>query len=95
MIVNKALIAAAVLLFTAPVVPALAHDDYGDHVEHWRLHRDLSEAHYVRCLSLSGKLAGSLRVASSVLVASSGSSGQDGLVADFQSTESTCRASEQ
>jgi hypothetical protein len=49
----------------------LAHDDYGDHVEHWRLHRDLSEAHYVRCLSLSGKLAGSLRVASSVLVASS------------------------
>jgi hypothetical protein len=45
MIVNKALIAAAVLLFTTPVVPALAHDDYGDHVEHWRLHRDLSEAH--------------------------------------------------
>jgi len=38
MIVNKALIAAAVLLFTAPVVPALAHDDYGDHVEHWRPH---------------------------------------------------------
>ncbi len=30
MIVNKALTAAAVLLFTAPVVPALAHDDYGD-----------------------------------------------------------------
>ena len=28
MIVNKALIAAAVLLFTAPVVPALAHDNY-------------------------------------------------------------------
>ena len=50
MIVNKALTAAAVLLFTTPVVPALAHDDYGDHVEHWRLHRDLSEAHYVRCL---------------------------------------------
>ncbi len=45
MIVNKALIAAAVLLFTAPVAPTLAHDDYGDHVEHWRLHRDLSEAH--------------------------------------------------
>ena len=45
MIVNKALTAAAVLLFTTPVVPALAHDDYGDHVEHWRLHRDLSEAH--------------------------------------------------
>ena len=50
MIVNKALITAAVLLFTAPVVPALAHDDYGDHVEHWRLHRDLSEARYMRCL---------------------------------------------
>jgi hypothetical protein len=45
MIVNKALIAAAVLLFTAPMVPALAHDDYGDHAEHWQLHRDLSEAH--------------------------------------------------
>ena len=45
MIVNKALTAAVVLLFTTPVVPALAHDDYGDHVEHWRLHRDLSEAH--------------------------------------------------
>ncbi|SRR5258707_9648838 len=45
MIVNKALIASAVLLFTAPVVPALAQDDYGDHVEQWRLHRDLSEAH--------------------------------------------------
>ena len=28
MIVNKALTAAAVLLFTARVVPALAHDDY-------------------------------------------------------------------
>jgi hypothetical protein len=53
MIANKALIAAAVLLFTAPVVPALAHDDYGDHVEHW-LHRDLSEAHYVRCLECPG-----------------------------------------
>ena len=47
MIVNKALMAAAVLLFTAPVVPALAHDEYG---EHWGLHRDLSEAHYMRCL---------------------------------------------
>jgi hypothetical protein len=32
MIVNKALTAAAVLLFTAPVVPALAHD-YGDRAE--------------------------------------------------------------
>ncbi len=39
MIVNKALIAAAVLLFTAPVVPALAHDDYGDRG-------------YVRCLGI-------------------------------------------
>jgi hypothetical protein len=29
MIVNKALTAAAVLLFTAPVAPALAHDHYG------------------------------------------------------------------
>ncbi len=28
MIVNKALMAAAVLLFAAPVVPAVAHDDY-------------------------------------------------------------------
>ena len=50
MIVNKAMIAAAVLLFTAPVVPALAYDDYGDHVAHSRRHRDFSEAHYVRCL---------------------------------------------
>jgi hypothetical protein len=32
MIVNKALITAAVLLFTAPVVPALAHDDYGGQI---------------------------------------------------------------
>src|SRR5258706_9175009 len=39
MIVNKALIAAAVLSFTAPVVPALAHDDYGDRG-------------YVRCLGI-------------------------------------------
>ena len=39
MIVNKALIAAAVLLFIAPVVPALAHDDYGDRG-------------YVRCLGI-------------------------------------------
>src|SRR5882762_3498199 len=43
MIVNKALIAAAVLLFTAPVVPALAHDDYGDRG-------------YVRCLESVSKL---------------------------------------
>jgi hypothetical protein len=50
MIVNKALIAATVLLFTAPVVPALAHDDYGDHVERWGLHRDLRDARYIRCL---------------------------------------------
>ena len=41
MIVNKALTAAAVLLFTAPVVPALAHDDYGDRG-------------YVRCLACPG-----------------------------------------
>jgi len=40
-IVNKALTAAAVLLFTAPVVPALAHDDYGDRG-------------YVRCLACPG-----------------------------------------
>jgi len=39
MIVNKALIAAAVLSLTAPVVPALAHDDYGDRG-------------YVRCLGI-------------------------------------------
>src|SRR6267378_3520532 len=32
MIVNKALITATVLLFTAPVVPALAHDDYGGQI---------------------------------------------------------------
>ena len=43
MIANKAVMAAAVLLFAAPVVPAVAHDDYGDHVEHLRLHRDVSE----------------------------------------------------
>jgi hypothetical protein len=41
MIVNKALTAAAVLLFTAPVVPALAHDDYGDRG-------------YIRCLECPG-----------------------------------------
>jgi hypothetical protein len=54
MIVNKAVTAAAVLLFTAPVVPALAHDHYGDHVGQWGLHRDLSEARYVRCLECPG-----------------------------------------
>jgi hypothetical protein len=48
MIVNKALIAAAVLLFTAPVAPALAHDDDGDHLEHGRFHRDLRDAHSPR-----------------------------------------------
>jgi hypothetical protein len=41
MIVNKALIAATVLLFTAPVVPALARDGYGDRG-------------YVRCLDCPG-----------------------------------------
>jgi hypothetical protein len=41
MIVNKALTAAAVLLFTAPMVPALAHDGYGDRG-------------YVRCLECPG-----------------------------------------
>ena len=40
MIVNKALIAAAVL-FIAPVAPALAHDDYGGRG-------------YVRCLECPG-----------------------------------------
>jgi hypothetical protein len=40
MIVNKALIAAPVL-FTAPVAPALAHDDYGDRG-------------YARCLECPG-----------------------------------------
>jgi hypothetical protein len=45
MISNKALIAVAVLSFTVPVAPALAHDDYGDHVEHGQHHQDLSEAH--------------------------------------------------
>ena len=55
MIVNKALMAAAVLLFAAPLVPsAVAHDDYGDHGEHLRLHRDVSEARYVRCLECPG-----------------------------------------
>jgi hypothetical protein len=54
MIVNKALIAAAVLLFAAPAVPAVAHDDYGDHGEHLRLHRDVSEARYMRCLECPG-----------------------------------------
>ena len=45
MIAKKALIAAAVLSFTVPVVPALAHDDDDDHAQHWQLHRDLSDAH--------------------------------------------------
>ena len=55
MIVNKALMAAAVLLFAAPLVPpAVAQDDYGDHGEHLRLHRDVSEARYVRCLECPG-----------------------------------------
>ena len=47
MILNKALIAAAVLVLSAPVVPALAHDDddgYG-YSEHDQLHDQLSEAH--------------------------------------------------
>src|SRR6266404_9119091 len=43
--------AAAVLLFAAPVVPAVAHDDYGDHVEHLRLHRDVSESRYPLCVA--------------------------------------------
>jgi len=54
MIVNKALIAAAVLLFAAPAVPAVAQDDYGDHAEHLRLHRDVNEASYMRCLECPG-----------------------------------------
>ena len=41
MIVNKALMAATVLLIAGPVVPALAHDDYGDRG-------------YVRCLDCPG-----------------------------------------
>jgi hypothetical protein len=45
MIVNKALIAVAALALTAIAVPAFAHDDYDDHVEHWRLHEDLRDAH--------------------------------------------------
>ena len=45
MIANKALIAAAILSFTALAAPALAHDDYGDHAQHWQLHRDLGDAH--------------------------------------------------
>lgn len=35
MIANKAPITVAVLSFVAPAAPALACDDYGDHVEHW------------------------------------------------------------
>jgi hypothetical protein len=54
MIGNKALIAAAVLLFAAPAVPAVAQDDYGDHAEHLRLHRDVIEARYMRCLECPG-----------------------------------------
>jgi hypothetical protein len=45
MITNKILIAAAALSFTVPVVPALAHDDYGDHVQHWQYHDDMRDAH--------------------------------------------------
>jgi rSAM-associated Gly-rich repeat protein len=43
--INKALMAAAVLLFAVPAAPALAHDDDVDHADHWRLHRDLGDAH--------------------------------------------------
>jgi Spy/CpxP family protein refolding chaperone len=42
---TKILMAAAVLLLTTAVAPAFAHDDYGDHADHWGYHRDLSEAH--------------------------------------------------
>jgi hypothetical protein len=45
MIVNKALTAAAVLLFTAPVAPALAHDHYGGRG-------------YIRCLECPGNWDG-------------------------------------
>lgn len=45
MIINKVLIAAAAVALTMAAVPAFAHDDYGDHVEHWRFHQDLRDAH--------------------------------------------------
>jgi hypothetical protein len=37
MIGNKVLIAAVVVSFTVPVALALAHDDDGDHAQHWQL----------------------------------------------------------
>jgi hypothetical protein len=45
MAITKALTAAAVLLLTAALTPAFAHDDLDDRGAHWRIHRDLSEAH--------------------------------------------------
>src|SRR5260221_7522075 len=45
MIVNRALTAAAVLLFTEPVAPALAHDHYGGRG-------------YIRCLECPGNWNG-------------------------------------
>ena len=45
MAITKALTVAAVLLLTTAVAPAFAHDDQDDHEDHWRIHRDLSEAH--------------------------------------------------
>ena len=46
MIVSKALIAAAALLSAALVAPTLAHDDYGDNVEHGPFNHDPGEAHH-------------------------------------------------
>jgi hypothetical protein len=44
-IINKVLIAAAAFALTTTAVPAIAHDDYGDHVDHWRYHQELRDVH--------------------------------------------------
>jgi hypothetical protein len=45
MITHKTVMAAATVLFIAPAAPALAHDDYGDHVQHREYHEDMRDAH--------------------------------------------------
>ena len=42
---TKILTAAAVLVLTATVVPAFAHEENEDQAAHWRVHRQLYGAH--------------------------------------------------
>jgi hypothetical protein len=45
MALTKILTAAAVLVLTTAVAPAFAHDEYDDHADHRRVHRELYDAH--------------------------------------------------